>query len=160
MNYLLLGKKQNLQTITKSKGSVPFTLVILAQSALFAFPVIAKEALVIGSPYEKNLQRYSIDDGSDDSSDAKEQGRFQYQISCTHRKGAHATLYEGISPLVVSKRKLATPDNLSLGVAYFVSNQTSQFIFGSFAYIDGRSDGKKYFVRSTDWECKLYDSLK
>jgi hypothetical protein len=135
------------------------SVIALANLTMFGSLAAAKDGITIGTPYEKNLERHSIADSPDDSTEAKTLRRFKYQISCTHKKGFQAILYMSISPPVPLTKKLAVPDNLSLGVSYFVSNQTDQFIFGSFADINGRSDGRKFYVRSSAWDCKLYDTL-
>jgi hypothetical protein len=135
------------------------SVIVLVNLTLFGSSAAAKDGITIGTPYEKNLEKHSIADNPVDPTEAKTLVRFKYQISCTHKKGFEVILYMSISPPVPSTIKLAVPDNLSLGVSYFVSNQTDQFIFGSFADINGRSDGRKFYVRSSAWDSKLYDTL-
>ena len=140
----------NLAKFVQAMGLV--ILVVLGTSA------DAKESLVIGSPYENNWQQDIHITTGDDPSVAKESLRFQYQISCGHRMGASESIYKSLSPLLLSDENPLVLKGASLAVIYFVSTRTQQFVFGTLADIKGRSNGKRVFVKSKDWDCNLYNA--
>ena len=121
---------------------------------------VAKENLVIGSPYKYNLQQNTYITTGDNPEVMKMSLRFQYQISCSLRLGGSEKIYDEISPRLLEEK---TPSNLkgaSFAVIYFVSGATQQFIFGTLADGKGRSNGKNVFVKSKDWNCQLFDTQK
>lgn len=142
--------------IKYAKRSVATSIALLSLLQGFSFA----DEVTIGAPYQNNLQQDAFLDNPDDPALAEKLKRFQYQISCTHLIGTSENIYKSISPLVRSSDKPMGLKGASFGVIYFVSGQTRQYIYGTLADSRGRSNGKKIYVPSEDWDCQLFNAQK